>query len=117
MKIGNQPSAISAVWATDLGVTDAIQMGMWSRTGSKRSLEAAFEFEDLARVHQRLLPHDHVDDVDVLAQSRERPLELHTMKVPPITRMPELPSPMIMRPPESSSSVAKCCASAPGLRE
>ena len=34
-----------------------------------------------------------------------------------ITFGPELPSPMIIRPFDSSSSVPKCCASAPGLRE
>ena len=49
--------------------------------GLEAQREASLQLEDLARVFQWLLPHEQVDDVDVLAQARERQPEVDPVEV------------------------------------
>ena len=114
---GSQPSACDAVSASAFGLSVARWIGMCGRTGGEAQGEAALQREQLAVVLQRLVAHQHVEDLDRPPSVRVSDGSKRTPWKCSMTCAPLVPKPAIMRPPESSSSVAKCCASAAGVRE
>ena len=81
MRTGIQPSASRAVWATLLGVSEAMKIGMSGAQRLETQSEAALQREHLALVMQRLLGEDYADNLNVLAQARQGRLEGHPVPV------------------------------------
>ena len=78
---GSHPSAFCAVNSTLLRLSDANPDRNVLARRLETQREPALEFIELAVVIERLPGHQQVDDIDVLAESRERRIERNAMEV------------------------------------